>query len=292
VGSGAARGRELNASGRVTARYRPHMEAMAALWRALDDRFAHVEPQPWGAVVTDERFPDVWDVNYARVERMLPSLTLEEVESTLEPALERVGAAHRHLVLFDPDAMAPILVAASSRGAFVSWDAVMSAEPAGIRPPPDEGPVAREVDGIDDAFLDVVRSSMSEFDVRDEGVERQLLSIERLVLLPAGKRWFLIEADGRTAALGSLLPLGDVALVDHIVTFPFARRRGLAEVMMRSIAHAAAAEEIASLVLLAEPGGRAEALYDRIGYRRARTIASLRERRDAARPDAGGAPAS
>jgi ribosomal protein S18 acetylase RimI-like enzyme len=76
-----------------------------------------------------------------------------------------------------------------------------------------------------------------------------------------------------------LLRLGDHGLVDHIVTFPFARRRGLAEVMMRTIGRVAAEEEIPWLVLLADPCGSAERLYERIGYRRARTIASLRERR-------------
>jgi ribosomal protein S18 acetylase RimI-like enzyme len=254
------------------------LEHLGRLWAALDHRFERVQPHRWGAVVTDARFPDVWDVNYARVERMQPGLTLSEIERSLDPALARVGAKHRHLVLFDPDEMSEILVAGSSRGAVVTWDSVMTVAASAVRPPPPE-PWVQEVDP-DAAFLDLVRGSLAEFDVDDERVAEQLMAIETTVLLPAGKRWFRIVADERVAALGSLLRLGEEALVDHIVTFAFARRRGYAEAIVRAIARAAEAGGASTLVLLTDPGGAAERLYQRIGFRRARRIASLRERSD------------
>jgi ribosomal protein S18 acetylase RimI-like enzyme len=64
------------------------------------------------------------------------------------------------------------------------------------------------------------------------------------------------------------------------VTFAFARRRGYAEAIVRAIARAAEAGGASTLVLLTDPGGPAERLYQRIGFRRARRIASLRERSD------------
>jgi ribosomal protein S18 acetylase RimI-like enzyme len=252
---------------------------MSRLWSALDDRFERVEPYRWGAVVTDQRFADVWDVNYARVERMQPGLTLAAIERSLDPALARVGATHRHLVLFDPDQMSEILVAGSSRGAVVTWDSVMSVAVSNVEPPPPE-PVVEEVVDTDPAFLAVIRGSLAEFDVDDDRVAEQLMAIEASVLLPAGKRWFRVVADRRVAALGSLLRLGEDALVDHIVTFAFARRRGYAEAIVRSIARAAAADGASTLLLMTDPDGPAERLYERIGFRRARTIASLRERRE------------
>jgi ribosomal protein S18 acetylase RimI-like enzyme len=251
---------------------------MSRFWSTLDGRFERVEPHPWGAVVTDQRFGDVWDVNYARVERMQPGLTLAEIERSLDPALARVGAKHRHLVLFEPDEMSEILVAGSSRGAIVTWDSVMSVAVSDVEAPPPE-PVVEEVEEADAAFLAVIRGSLAEFDVDDDRVAEQLMAIETTILLPAGKRWFRISADERVAALGSLLRLGEEALVDHIVTFPFARRRGYAEAIVRSIAHAAAADGASTLLLMADPDGPAERLYERIGFRRARTIASLREGR-------------
>jgi hypothetical protein len=40
------------------------------------------------------------------------------------------------------------------------------------------------------------------------------------LLLAAGKRWFAELGSGRPVALGSLLALGQTALIDHVVTCP------------------------------------------------------------------------
>jgi hypothetical protein len=48
-------------------------------WRSLDLCFGRVEPTWWGAVVTDARFPAVWDVNYARVDVAAGDPSLDEV---------------------------------------------------------------------------------------------------------------------------------------------------------------------------------------------------------------------
>ena len=37
-------------------------------WRALDAMLGSVQLTSWGAIVTDERYPAVWDANYARVD--------------------------------------------------------------------------------------------------------------------------------------------------------------------------------------------------------------------------------
>jgi GNAT superfamily N-acetyltransferase len=248
-----------------------------SMWRALDDRLAHVEPQPWGAVVTDARFPLIWDVNYARVETDEPGLRLADVEAALDPALERAGAVHRHLVLFHPEPLSDLVVEASSRGARLTWEVVMGLGGAA------DGPADPDVDveevEPDERFLGVVRDSLAEFDVRDEGAADQLMAIEREVMRPAGKRWFRVVADGREAALGSLVPVGDVGLVDHVVTLPFARRRGYAGAIVRRIVVEARAAGIGTIVLLTDPNGEARRLYERIGFRTLATIASTVERR-------------
>jgi hypothetical protein len=46
----------------------PVPEAFRRLWIRLDTIVADVRPTPWGAVVTRPSAPDVWDVNYARVD--------------------------------------------------------------------------------------------------------------------------------------------------------------------------------------------------------------------------------
>jgi GNAT superfamily N-acetyltransferase len=248
------------------------------MWRALDDRLERVEPQPWGALVTDARFPLIWDVNYARVETDDASLRLSDIDGPLEPALERVQAAHHHVVLFHPEELTEVIAQASRRGARLTWDVVMLLDtPAS--PTPRSQAVVEEVAGPDDRFFATVRRTLGEFGVTDDAVARQLLRIEREVMLPAGKRWFRVGAPGDEAALGSLIVLDGVGLVDHIVTMPPARGRGYAEAVVRRIVDQARAAGTDILVLLAEPEGPARRIYERIGFRSLTTIASTVERR-------------
>jgi ribosomal protein S18 acetylase RimI-like enzyme len=248
------------------------------LWRRLDERFQRIETRPWGAVVTDPRFPLIWDVNYARVETDDARLGLEEIRASLDPALERAGAVHRHIVVFHPETLTGLIAGASAGGARLTWDLVMTLD--------DEPPEAaragidvEEVTDVDEAFLRTVRRSLTEFDVTDPAAADQLMRIEREVMLPAGKRWFRVGEPGGEAALGSLLQIDDVGLVDHIVTMPFARGRGYAEAVTRRIAHEAFALGTRTLVLLTEPNGNARRIYERIGFEPVTTIASTVERR-------------
>ena len=70
-------------------------------WGAMDALFADVAPTPWGAVVTDGRFPRVWDANYARVDAA--GVRLDDVAEALLPALRASGADMFHVVAFDPE---------------------------------------------------------------------------------------------------------------------------------------------------------------------------------------------
>ena len=85
-------------------------------WRALDERFGSVEPVWWGAVVTDARFPMIWDANYARVDVAAPDLRLADIESHLLPALRDAGAPVMHVVTFHPEEATSLLSELSSRG--------------------------------------------------------------------------------------------------------------------------------------------------------------------------------
>src|SRR5881397_1055045 len=85
-------------------------------WRALDDRLARVEPTWWGAVVTDERFAEVWDTNYARIDAAAPDLRLAEIARGLLPALERVGTQTFHVVSFHPEETTDLLAELSTIG--------------------------------------------------------------------------------------------------------------------------------------------------------------------------------
>jgi ribosomal protein S18 acetylase RimI-like enzyme len=242
------------------------LDPLLRFWRALDARFERVEATPWGAVVSDHRFPAIWDVNYARVESGRDDVRLEDIDAALARPLAEVKAHHRHIVLFDPDKHTEVLVAASTRGDRLSWDVVMRL--AGPSHLGDAGAIeVVEIAEHDDDFWHAVRASMREFETTDEEATRQLLRIEREVLLGAGKRWFGVRERGAWRAFGSLLVLDGIGHVDHVVTFPEARRRGFASAIVGRIAREATAQGIDELLLLCEPGGGAQRIYERLGFR-------------------------
>ncbi len=255
-------------------------------WRALDERLERVEPTAWGAVVTDRRFPRVWDANYARVETPDPP-ALAEVEAALRPALARAGARHLHVVLHRPDEQAPLLAALSARGDRLSWDVVMEHAgrsdgprgPAGGPAPGGPGPAplapGAEVVEVepDRRFWGTFRASLAAFGVTDPAAIDQLVALEREVLGPV-KRWFAVRADGEIASLAALVVLAGAGYVDHVVTFPAHRRRGHAGALAARLVAEARAGGCDPVFLLAEDGAPAVRLYERLGFRAAGRIGS------------------
>jgi GNAT superfamily N-acetyltransferase len=240
------------------------LEPLLRFWRALDSAFEIVEPAWWGAVVADPRFPGIWDVNYARIETQDAALALADVESSLLPVIDRVGAAHAHMVVFHPQQLTGLISEASMRGDRVSWDTVMELR----RRDPDEtaGVGVEEVDPLEPSFWPAYKGSLAEFQITEEDVVRQLVDIERDVLIPTGSRWFAVVEAGRPRSLGSLIVLGGVGYVDHVVTFPEARRKGYAGAVVRRIAEEARRSRLDHLFLLVERGAQALSLYERLGF--------------------------
>jgi GNAT superfamily N-acetyltransferase len=248
------------------------LELLLRFWRALDSEFETVEPTWWGGVVADSRFPDIWDVNYARVETDDDALSFAEVESSLLPVMDRIGARHVHMVVFHPEQLTALLSEASSRGDRLSWDTLM--ELRGEAPHAPNPIDVEEIDPHDPSFWPAYRGSLGEFRITEQDAISQLIDIERDVLIPAGKRWYAVQEAGRVQALGSLMGMEGVGYVDHIVTFPEARRRGYAGAIVRRIAAEALHSDLDHLYLLAEPGAEAVALYERVGFEAIGHIAS------------------
>jgi ribosomal protein S18 acetylase RimI-like enzyme len=248
------------------------LEPLLRFWRALDARFERVEPAWWGAVVTDSRFPAIWDVNYARIETEDPALSLAEVETALLPELQRAGCRNLHTVVFHPEELTGLVAEASSRGDRLTWDEVMV-----HRGDPSEPMTAVEVEEVgtfDGSFWSRYRESLREFGISEEVAIEQLTEIERQVLIPAGKRWFAVRDEDRAVSLGSLIALEGVGYIDHVVTFPEARRRGHARAITRRMMGESRAADQDPLYLLVEPDSGARSVYERLGFETITHIAS------------------
>jgi len=247
------------------------LEPLIRFWRAQDDLFDRVEPTRWGAVVSDPRFPHVQEANYARVETR-QAVDLAEVETELLPALARSSCDRAHVVVFHPEEQTDLLAHASTRGERLVWNLVML----------HEGPAAlaladpvREVTVFDDAFRVELRGSTRLFDVSDDRVLDELSAMERDVLVPAGRRWFVVRnPEGRAVAFTALLVLEGVSFIDHVLTLPEARRRGHATALTRRVLIESRGAGVERTYLLAEPDGIAARLYTRLGFERVAHFAS------------------
>jgi ribosomal protein S18 acetylase RimI-like enzyme len=243
-------------------------------WRELDLLFARVVPTRWGAVVTDARFPAVWDANYARVDTPPNGLTLAEVEEALLPALRAAGTTVEHLVSFRPDATGGVIGELEARGHRLTWDLVMDLD----EDPPDVdlGRVEELIDAPE--LWERVGESLSLFGVEDEETLGQLAAIERDVLAAGGKRWFGVRDDeGTIVSLGALLVLGDVGYIDNVATFEHARGRGLASLVTVRAIHAARQMRADHVSLFADPDDRSVvSMYERLGFREAGSLVATR----------------
>jgi ribosomal protein S18 acetylase RimI-like enzyme len=252
----------------------PIPDELIQFWRALDGLFGEPEPTWWGAVVTDPRFPTIWDANYARIDRPVEGLTRAEVEQALGPALGKIGARAIHVVSFFPEETRDLLAELSTLGDELSWDVVMQLErPAqGMTSHADIRPIAPS-----DDLWSTVRESFKVFGIVDPSAVAQLIAIERDVLTPAGKRWFGASVNGEVSSVAALLVLESVAYLDNVATFPPARGRGLASAVAAHLARTAFAEGATSVFLLVDPDGPI-GLYRRLGFAEVGRIASTRGR--------------
>lgn len=247
------------------------LEPLLRYWRAQDDLFDRVDPAWWGAVVSDPRYPRIQEPNYARVETREP-VRLDEIEGLLLPAMVRTGSGRSHVVILQPEDQTDLVVQASTRGERIVWDLVMEHAGADLDDP--RVHEVHEVRDLDDRFWTAHRASMRWFDIVEDEVLDQLQAIERDLLVPAGRRWFVATGPEGIEALAALLVLEGVGYLDHVVTFPPARRRGLASALARHAVARARASGAQRTYLLAEPDGVAVEMYEGVGFARVTQIAS------------------
>src|ERR1700693_801972 len=131
-----------------------------------------VEPTWWGAVITDSRFPAIWDANYARIDVPAEDLSAAEIQERLIPAMRASGARMMHVVSFHPQETTAVLTELSTRGHKLGWDLVMRA--AGPPPSSDIDIDVFEI-GWGPEIRDAVLESLELFGVADPAAVSQLL---------------------------------------------------------------------------------------------------------------------
>ncbi len=241
-------------------------EPLRTFWYAMSGLNQRCRRTAWGAVVSDPRFPLVWDANHAAILEDVDGLSGEEIRGVLHPALRDAGAPFEHLEFWEP-AETPALRDLRREGNRRDPDLDLvfhGAAPAA----PSSAFEIREIDDPDDRFLDWYRDSRVEFggDLSGEVLD-QLLGRDLIVFLPAGLRWFVAYAGGAPAGFTSLISLAGIGYLDGVITMPAFRRKGVATATVTAAIRASLGQGDAFVHLLAEERGQARRLYERLGFR-------------------------
>lgn len=252
----------------------PIPEHIHRFWKALDERHFHAEQTWWGAIVTEPRFPAIWDFNYARVDEPAPDLTLRDVADALLPALAEVGTDVFHVVSFHPEETTDLLVELSTRGHTLSWDVVMD-----LTDEPDIDPARVRVEALEvgDELWSRVEDSLALFG-NTPIVSGQLRRIEEETFSEDHKRWLGVrDDDGMIVALAALVLLEDVGYLDNVATFPEVRGRGLASAIVSRAIDMAGRLGAEHVSLFADPDALPVVrMYERLGFRQVGRLASTK----------------
>jgi len=252
----------------------PTPEHFHRFWRALDACLGRVEPTWWGAVVTDGRFPAVWDANYARIDEPALGVSLDDVAAALVPALDRSGTEVFHTVMFYPEETKGLLTELSTLGHTLSWDLVM--ERTGSPSIAVDTAIVEELE-IGTELWGRVGASMELFGIESD-VALQLRSIEEILPSAGGKRWFGIrDLQDVLISLAALVVLEDVGYVDNVATFPLGRGKGCASALTARLVDEALTSGARHVCLLADPDDTVVVrMYERLGFRDVGRLASTK----------------
>jgi ribosomal protein S18 acetylase RimI-like enzyme len=264
----------------------PIPEHIHRFWKALDERHFHVEPTWWGAVVTEARFPAIWDFNYARIDEPAPELALQEVADALLPALAEVGTDMFHVLFFHPEETTDLMVKLSTLGHTLSWDLVMDLTAA---PAIERWDVRVEPLKAGEELWTRVEDSLALFG-NDEAVSEQLRRIEEETFSTGHKRWLGVrDDDGTIVALAALIQLEGVGYLDNVATFPEARGRGMASAIVARAIELARGSGAEHVSLFADPNALPVVrMYERLGFREVGRLASTKGPVETVRPGQDG----
>jgi ribosomal protein S18 acetylase RimI-like enzyme len=251
-------------------------EHVIRYWQAQDALLDSSEATWWGAVVTDGRFPRIWDANYARIDREAPDLTMHEIAEALTPALRAAGAETFHVVSFVAAHTRDLMDEFADAGHTLSWDQVMDLDIEHLLPADPSIRVERLSPG--DELWDTLRATFPLFgsDLADAGED--LLRMESSVMAPGGKRWFGVrDTEGSLVSVVAVQSLAGVGYIDDVATFPAARGLGLASELTLAACRTVLDEGAHHVWLMADPDQDAvRRMYGRLGFRDAGRLASTK----------------
>jgi ribosomal protein S18 acetylase RimI-like enzyme len=249
-------------------------DPLLGFWQSWYRLSPNPQPTPWGMVITDPRYPLIYDANQGGVLFDLATVGAEEILRGVEPALREAGAAHRHVEFWGVPDPCPAFdaIASASDEHHTDVDMVFEAEPV-LEPPGDI--VVREVDPADRDIRAVFRRTYTMYgdELGDDLVDQMDRRFDSDVI-PAGLRMFAAFDGREIAGFVNLLSLDRIGYLDSVVTLPSFRRRGVATAGVLHVVRESLDGGDRLVHLLADEGDAPQRLYERLGFRVAARVRS------------------
>lgn len=237
---------------------------VASFDRALEDKLcSRREPFKWGQAMFHTDFPDVYDLNYLRIERA----TAETSAAALADEAERIqggaGLRHRKMRVTEEDLGRSLEDGFQQLGWSRERTVVMV-----HRREPDRRATNAKAERID---LDEMRAAR-ELSLRQEPEQKseseihQLVECARLVEARIGARFYGARAGDEVASTCELYSDGAIAQIESVITLEQYRNKGLARAVVLAALDDAVAEGHDLVFLVADDDDWPQELYRRLGF--------------------------
>ena len=231
------------------------LDRIHAFRRAIQDGAAERRvPLRFGTGLFCDSLPDVYDLNYVRVETSAPAA---EIASAVELAMEPFF--HRKVTLDEGNA--PTAGALAEAG----WESAAHLVMV-LQRPPDRRAPTRAVREVAFAQIEPLRTNLIQSDPWGSAQIAASLNQGRLRIARAVPlRYFGVFDGDRVVGYCELREAGGVAQIEDVNTLPAARGRGLGRALVQAVADdAGARNDIVFLEALADDWPRL--LYEKIGF--------------------------
>jgi ribosomal protein S18 acetylase RimI-like enzyme len=242
-------------------------EPLLGFWQSWYRLSPNLEPTSWGVIITDPRYPLIYDANQGGVLFDLETVDGDEILKAIEPALREAGAAYRHVEFWGVPDACPAFgeIASRSDEHHTDVDMVFEAEST-LEPPSDV--VLREVDPTDSLIRPAYRQTYTMYgDHLGDDVVEQMDRRFYDVIIPSGLRMFAAFLDDEVAGFVNLMSLDGIGYLDAVVTLPSHRGRGVATAGVLHVVRESLGGGDRLVHLLADEGEAPQRLYERLGFR-------------------------
>ena len=220
-------------------------------------------PWRWGVTLFNREFPNVYMLNFVRVEGNPADLDFDELVAEVDELHGRAGHDHRDVVVEDARLGAALAPDFRTSGWDVSTLLVMAYR--GGRDLPDTGLDVRELTVAELREMRAQSLAAGSF-ANDPETIKQLIGKDALLARAVGARFFGARIGGRTVCSADLYSDGSTAQIESVLTLKPFRRRGLGRAVVSEAVRAALDSGHDFVFLLADDEDWPKELYAGLGF--------------------------